>query len=90
MPELPEVEALRTLLDEQTSHKTIVRAGPVHIATLKTYEPPLRELEGRIVGSVERRGKRLLLYTGDGHLVLMIHLMSAGRMRLLRPGEKKP
>ena len=90
MPELPEMEALRALLDEQTTGRMIVRAGPAHIATLKTFDPPLRELDGRIVGSVERRGKRLLLYTADGELVLMIHLMSAGRMRLLRPGDKAP
>ena len=90
MPELPEVEALRNLLHEQTRHKTIVRAGPAHIATLKTYDPPLRELEGRIVESVERRGKRLIVSTADGELALMIHLMSAGRIRLLQPGEKRP
>jgi formamidopyrimidine-DNA glycosylase len=37
-----------------------------------------------------RRGKRLLFETEDGELLLMIHLMSAGRLRYLRAGEKGP
>ena len=90
MPELPEMEALRRLLDEQLTGKTIVRAGPAHVATLKTYDPPLATLEGRAVCDVERRAKRLLIHTGDGGPVVLVHLMTAGRIRLLRPGDKGP
>jgi len=39
---------------------------------------------------VERRAKRFLLPTDDDELVLMVHLMSAGRLRYLRAGEKGP
>ena len=90
MPELPEVEALRRLLDDPVRVFPIERAGPAHIATLKTFEPPLSALEGRRLEGAERRGKRLLFPTDDGELVLMIHLMSAGRLRYLRPGEDGP
>src|SRR6476646_213606 len=38
----------------------------------------------------DRRAKRLLFPTDDGELVLMVHLMSAGRIRSLAPGEKGP
>src|SRR4029077_7618626 len=38
----------------------------------------------------ERRAKRLLFPTEDGELVLLVHLMSAGRIRYLLPGEKSP
>src|SRR5262249_56059755 len=48
---------------------------------------------GRTVGGVEgasvragRRAKRFLLPTDDGELVLMVHLMSAGRLRHVAPG----
>jgi len=90
MPELPEVEAWRRVLDGPVSASPIERAGPAHIATLKTFDPPLAVLEGRRLAGAERRAKRLLFPTDDGELVLMVHLMSAGRLRYLRPGGKGP
>ncbi len=57
------------------------RPGPAHIATLKTFDPPLAALEGRRFSGAERRGKRLLFPTDDGELVLLVHLMTAGRLR---------
>jgi len=90
MPELPEVEALCRALDEPVRAFPIEQAGPAHVATLKTYDPPLRTLEGRRLAGAERRAKRLLFPTEDGELVLLVHLMSAGRLRHLRAGEKGP
>ena len=90
MPELPEVEALRRALDDPIRAFPIERAGPAHIATLKTFDPPLAALEGRRVAGAERRGKRLLFPTEDGELVLLVHLMSAGRLSCLRAGEAGP
>jgi formamidopyrimidine-DNA glycosylase len=90
MPELPEMEAWRRALDDPVSAFPIEKAGPAHIATLKTFNPPLSVLEGRRLAGAERRAKRLLFPTDDGELVLLVHLMSAGRIRYLRPGEKGP
>jgi formamidopyrimidine-DNA glycosylase len=90
MPELPEVEAWRRALDEPVSAFPIQEAGPAHVATLKTFDPPLRALEGRRLAGARRRAKRLLFPTADGELVLLVHLMSAGRIRYLRFGEKGP
>ena len=90
MPELPEVEALRRALDDPVRAFPVEKAGPAHIATLKTFDPPLAALEGRRLAGVERRGKRLLFPTEDGELVLLVHLMSAGRMRHVRAGEAGP
>jgi formamidopyrimidine-DNA glycosylase len=90
MPELPEMEAWRRALDGPVSAFPIERAGPAHIATLKTFDPPLAALEGRRFSGAVRRAKRLLFPTDDGELVLLVHLMTAGRLRYLRPGEKGP
>ena len=90
MPELPEVEALRQALDDPVRAFPVERAGPAHVATLKTIDPPLQALEGRRLAGAGRRGKRLLFETEDGELVLQIHLMSAGRVRYLGVGEKGP
>ena len=90
MPELPEVEAWVRELDPLVSSAAIERAGPAHIATLKTADPPLSTLEGKRLAGARRRGKNLLFPTGDGKLILRVHLMSAGRLRFLAPGAKGP
>jgi formamidopyrimidine-DNA glycosylase len=90
MPELPEVEAWVRELSALVAQAPIQRAGPAHIATLKTVDPPLGTLDGRRFSGAERRGKNLLFPTGDGELVLRVHLMSAGRLRWLEPGAKGP
>jgi formamidopyrimidine-DNA glycosylase len=90
MPELPEMEAWRRQLSDPVSAFPIAKAGPAHIATLKTFDPPLAALEGRQLRGAERRGKRLLFPTTDGELVLLIHLMTAGRLKFLGAGEAGP
>jgi len=90
MPELPEVEAWVRELDPLVSAYPIERAGPAHVATLKTIDPPLSTLEGQRLAGAERRAKNLLFPTEDGDLVLRVHLMSAGRIRHLKPGAKGP
>src|SRR5205809_6575690 len=90
MPELPEMEAWRRALNDPISAFPIEKAGPAHIATLKTFDPPLSTLDGRRLAGAERRAKRLLFPTEDGELVLLVHLMSAGRLRYLGAGEKGP
>jgi formamidopyrimidine-DNA glycosylase len=90
MPEYPEVEALRRQLDGPVRSSAIERAGPAHVATLKTFDPPLEALHGRRFAGAERRAKNLLFPTEDGELVLHIHLMSAGRLRYLQSREQRP
>jgi formamidopyrimidine-DNA glycosylase len=88
VPELPEVEAWRRQLDPLVKRSPIEQAGPAHIATLKTFDPPLSSLEGEGLKGVERRAKRFLLPTDDEELVVMVHLMSAGRLKYVAPNGK--
>jgi formamidopyrimidine-DNA glycosylase len=88
VPELPEVEAWRRQLDPLVRRSPIESAGPAHIATLKTFDPPLKALEGEGFRGVERRAKRFLLPTDDDELVVMVHLMSAGRLKYVPQGGK--
>jgi formamidopyrimidine-DNA glycosylase len=90
MPELPEMEAWRRQLNDPVSAFPIEKAGPAHVATLKTFDPPLATLEGRRFAGAERRAKRLLFPTEDGELVVLVHLMTAGRLRYLLAGDKGP
>ena len=77
-------------LDPLVSRSPIDRAGPAHIATLKSVTPPLSELDGRRFAGARRRGKNLLFPVENEDLVLRVHLMSAGRLRYLTPGAKGP
>jgi formamidopyrimidine-DNA glycosylase len=88
LPELPEVEAWRRELDPLVKRFPIEKAGPAHIATLKTIEPPLSALDGEGFRGVERRAKRFVLPTDDDELVVMVHLMSAGRLKYVPDGGK--
>jgi len=93
LPELPEVEAWRRQLDPLVKKVPIEKAGPAHIATLKTFDPPVSALDGEGFKGVERRAKRFLLPTDDEELVMMVQLMSAGRLMYVPPqgkGAKSP
>ena len=84
------MEAWRRQLNDPVSAFPIEKAGPAHVATLKTFDPPLATLEARRLAGAERRAKRLLFPTEDGELVVLVHLMTAGRLRYLLAGEKGP
>lgn len=81
MPELPEVEITARLLDGALKGATIESALAPGINALKTFDPPLSELDGREIVEVRRRGKHLIVDV-SGELMLLIHLMSAGRLQL--------
>ncbi len=81
MPELPEVEITARLLDGALKGAAIESALAPGINALKTFSPPLSELDGREIVGVRRRGKHLIVDV-SGDLALLIHLMSAGRLQL--------
>jgi len=81
MPELPEVEITARLLDRALRGARIESARAPGINALKTYDPPLSQLEGAQITGVRRRGKHLIVDSSHG-LSLLIHLMSAGRLQL--------
>jgi formamidopyrimidine-DNA glycosylase len=79
MPELPELEVMREVLEGRNLGRPIARARAYHPGILKTVDPPVDALVGRSFAGVERRGKHLVLSCGeDLHVVL--HLMLAGRL----------
>jgi formamidopyrimidine-DNA glycosylase len=84
MPELPEVEITARLLDRALAGAKIESALAPGINALKTFDPPLSVLAGQKIGGVDRRGKQFVVRIdgADEPLVLLIHLMSAGRLQL--------
>jgi formamidopyrimidine-DNA glycosylase len=80
VPELPEMEITARRLGTALEGEVVESALAPGINALKTFDPPLHALEGRAFTGVRRRGKLLLLELGD--VVLVLHLMSAGRLQL--------
>jgi formamidopyrimidine-DNA glycosylase len=81
MPELPELEITARLIDSAVGDARVESALAPGLNALKTFDPPLSALDGRRVRGVGRRGK-LLRLEFEGELVLLVHLMSAGRLQL--------
>jgi formamidopyrimidine-DNA glycosylase len=80
MPELPEVEITARRLDAATRGIKVESALAPGMNVMKTFDPPLEALAGREITAVRRVGKMPVIEFGD--LALLIHLMSAGRLRL--------
>jgi formamidopyrimidine-DNA glycosylase len=80
MPELPEVEITARRIDAAVRGATVESALAPGMNVMKTFDPPLEALLGREVSGVRRVGKMPVVEFGD--LALLIHLMSAGRLRL--------
>ena len=79
MPELPEVEALALDLRGRLADRAIVTVHIAAFSALKTFDPPLRALEGGMVEDVTRHGKFLDFDVAGLHMV--IHLARGGWIR---------
>jgi formamidopyrimidine-DNA glycosylase len=87
VPELPDIEiyldALRDCCVGAPLQRVIVRSPSL----LRTVDPPLAAVEGRVLAGVRRIGKRVVL-DFDGGLAVVIHLMIAGRFHWKKAGVK--
>jgi len=80
MPELPEVEIVARRLNSALAETEVESALAPGMNVMKTFDPPLESLAGRELTGVRRIGKMPIVEFGD--LTLLIHLMSAGRLRV--------
>jgi formamidopyrimidine-DNA glycosylase len=80
MSELPEVEIAVRRLDAALAGAEVESALAPGMNVMKTFDPPLEALAGRELTAVRRIGKMPVVEFGD--LALLVHLMSAGRLRV--------
>jgi formamidopyrimidine-DNA glycosylase len=82
MPELPEVETVRTQLEPVLTGRRFERVEIRDPRLVRPYEPAevAAELEGERVAAVERRGKYLIVRF-ESDRVLLIHLRMTGSLR---------
>jgi formamidopyrimidine-DNA glycosylase len=89
VPELPDVEVYLLHLRRRVVGQVLEKVRVASPFLVRSFDPPLREADGRRVESVRRLGKRVVFdLEGDLHLVL--HLMIAGRLRWRPVGAKVP
>jgi formamidopyrimidine-DNA glycosylase len=89
MPELPDITIYVEALQRRIPHQPLERVRIVSPFLLRTFDPPIEETQGRSVTDIRRLGKRIVLCL-DNDLLIVIHLMIAGRLRWLGPNAKPP
>src|SRR5712664_419746 len=87
MPELPDIAAYISALEPRIVGQPIERVRLASAFLLRTTEPPLKNVEGRIVRELRRIGKRIGIGVA-GDLWLVLHLMIAGRLHWRPPAAK--
>ena len=87
MPELPDIAAYITALETRIVGQPIQQIRLASPFLLRTAQPPLTSVEGRVVCQLRRIGKRIAIAV-NGDLWLVLHLMIAGRLHWRALGAK--
>jgi formamidopyrimidine-DNA glycosylase len=87
MPELPDIAAYITALEPRIVGQKIEHIRLASSFLLRTAQPPVTDVEGRMVRELRRIGKRIAIGV-EGDLWLVLHLMIAGRLHWRPPQAK--
>jgi formamidopyrimidine-DNA glycosylase len=87
MPELPDIAAYISALESRIVGQPLIKVRIASAFLLRTVQPPLEKVEGRVVRELRRIGKRIAIGV-DGDLWLVLHLMIAGRLHWRAPEAK--
>ncbi|HVZ22122.1 MAG TPA: DNA-formamidopyrimidine glycosylase family protein [Vicinamibacterales bacterium] len=89
VPELPDILLYLHALRPRIVGQRVVGVRLASPFLLRSIDPPLSAVEGRLVVDLHRMGKRIVIEL-EGELFLVFHLMIAGRFRWAPPGKKIP
>jgi len=87
MPELPDITAYLSALETRILGQRLEQVRLASFTLLRTAQPPLQSVNGRVVRQLRRIGKRIAVGL-DGDLWLVLHLMIAGRLHWKARGAK--
>jgi formamidopyrimidine-DNA glycosylase len=87
VPELPDIAAYISALDDRIVGRPLERVRIANPFLLRTAEPPVSSAEGRAVRELRSIGKRIAIGL-EGDLWLVVHLMIAGRLHWRAAGAK--
>jgi formamidopyrimidine-DNA glycosylase len=89
MPELPDIVVYLEALAPRIGGQILERIRLASPFLLRTYDPPIEEVNGRRVLTLRRLGKRIVLGL-EQDLFLIVHLMIAGRLHWKERGARIP
>ncbi|MGE3154787.1 MAG: DNA-formamidopyrimidine glycosylase family protein [Nitrospiraceae bacterium] len=89
MPELPDLTIYCDALERVVVGGRLLRVSLVSPFLLRTVEPPLAEIEGKLLRAVGLIGKRLVFHL-ENDCFLLLHLMIAGRLHWKPAGARIP
>jgi formamidopyrimidine-DNA glycosylase len=89
VPELPDITVYVEALQARVAGSQLERVRLASPFVLRSFDPPIKEADGRVVTGLRRVGKRVVIAL-DGDLFLSIHLMIAGRLHWKPAGAKVP
>jgi len=89
MPEYPDITVYVESLQRFVQGQTLEHVRIAHPFVLRTVEPPVTALHGKILRDLERMGKRIV-FAFEGDFFLVLHLMISGRLQWHPPGRKVP
>ncbi len=89
MPELPDIVVYLERLRPRIHGQVLARVRLVSPFLLRSVEPPLDAVRDRKVVGLRRLGKRIVIEL-EGELLLVLHLMIAGRLHWKPAGAKVP
>jgi formamidopyrimidine-DNA glycosylase len=84
MPELPDIVTYLKALEPRILGERLTRVRIVSTFLLRTAQPPIGEVDGRVVRDLRRIGKRIAIGL-ENDLWLVLHLMIAGRLHWRPP-----
>jgi formamidopyrimidine-DNA glycosylase len=87
MPELPDISAYLSALQERVVGQALERVRINSAFLLRTASPPISDAAGHVVTALRRIGKRVAIGL-DNDLWLVLHLMIAGRLHWRPKGAK--
>ena len=89
MPELPDIALYLEALAPRVLSQPLERLRIGNPFLVRTVDPPVTAVEGRVVVGLRRMGKRIV-FELDGGLFVVLHLMIAGRLRWRERGAAIP
>jgi formamidopyrimidine-DNA glycosylase len=93
MPELPEVEVVRSGLEPAVTGATVRRVEVLDARSLRRHDGPEEDFIERLTGArlltPERRGKFLWIPVADRDDALVVHLGMSGQVLLRDPGAER-
>src|SRR6478672_13458849 len=87
MPELPDIVTYIAALESRIIGQRLTQVRVASTFLLRSAQPPIHEVEGRVVRELRRVGKRIAIGM-ENDLWLVLHLMIAGRLHWSERAKK--